>query len=88
MYVMTSPGFRAGYPKKPETRSSGSGRVGLMNSGFFGSENPKKVENSGRVGFQKFGFFASPSMYLYLILIKIITVYWCEFNLFEQAKAS
>ena len=44
-----SSGFRVGYPKKPETRTSGSGRVGLFTSGFFGSENTKKLENSGRV---------------------------------------
>ena len=48
-------GFWVGYPKKTEIQSSG--RVRLLSSGYFGSENPKKLENSGRVGFKKFGFF-------------------------------
>ena len=59
-------GFSGQYPKKPETRSSGSGRVGLgfLGLGFFRVGDPTGVKNSGRVGFQKFGFFAHPSTYL------------------------
>ena len=45
---------------KPEVRV-GSGWVRLLNLGFFGLENPKKVEISGRVEFQKFEFFYHPS---------------------------
>ena len=56
-------GFSGQYPKKPETRSSGSGRVGLgfIGFGFFRVGDPRRVKNSGRVGFQKFGFFAHPN---------------------------
>ena len=60
---LKSSGFRVGDPKKPETRCSGSGRVGL---GFFWIRvfrvgDPRGVKNSGRVEFQKFGFFGHPS---------------------------
>ena len=39
-------GFLGSIPEKTRNPKfgSGSGRVALMNSGFFGSENPKKVK--------------------------------------------
>ena len=57
-----SPGFRVGYPKKPEPEVSGTVWVGsdFLSSGFFRVGYPKGVKIAGRVGFQIFGFFGHP----------------------------
>ena len=49
-------GFRVGYPKKPETRSSGSGRVGLLIRVFSGQKTRKKLKIRVGSGFKNSGF--------------------------------
>ena len=59
--MIKSSGFRVGYPKKPETRSSGSGRVGLdlWVRVFSGQKTRKKLKIRVGSGFKNSSFFTT-----------------------------
>ena len=59
--MIKTSGFRVGYPKKPETRSSGSGRVGLafLVRVFSGQKTRKSPKLRVNPGIKFSGFFTN-----------------------------